>query len=357
MAESLAYASRIPVLHEAAATVLRNHLPLVLDAIARDLETPQTRVQSIEKSRGAGPHSPTLTAAQDHGLQRARVGLNIEQLVAEFRVLRSCVLRLWADAHPPDRHVIEDTMRFNEAVDQAVAESIAAHVAESDRWRNIFLGVLGHDLRGPLNAMLLTAQLQAREARANDGAGSERAEALVRNARRLAALLDSLLEYNKSALGVGMQLHRETVDLGAQCEEEIDILRRAFPHRRILFHVNGDTQGLFDGSRVREALANLVSNAAQHSPAGTDVLIAVTGAARAVDIVTENVADPIPPEVLNSLFEPLHQRPHAERKSDGNLGLGLFIVREVARAHGGEVTAVSAEGCIRFRMVLPKASD
>lgn len=159
IAESVEYAADLPVLSGQAIEALRDHLPLVLEAIARDLELPQTRAQSIAKSEGRNPTPYAETAAQTHGLLRARSGLTIEQLVAEYRVLRSCVLRLWADACKPDRHAIADTLRFNEAVDQAVAESVAFFSAEVERWRGIFLGVLGHDLRGPLNAMMLTAEV------------------------------------------------------------------------------------------------------------------------------------------------------------------------------------------------------
>jgi signal transduction histidine kinase len=187
------------------------------------------------------------------------------------------------------------------------------------------------------------------------GEAQKLAEALVRSGRRLTTLLDSLLDYNKSSLGLAMQLHRMPVDLGAQCQEEIELLRLAFPRKNIDFEVVGDTQGAFDGSRVREALANLVSNAAQHSHASHDIKVGVTGSSDVVEIFTENVSAPIPPEEMNGLFDPLRRRTNQPNSSTPNLGLGLFIVREIARAHAGEVTASMANGLIRFKIVLPKA--
>jgi signal transduction histidine kinase len=300
-------------------------------------------------------HLP-LAAAQTHGMLRARSGLTIEQFIAEYRVLRSCVLRLWADAHWPDRHTIEDTMRFNEAIDQAVSESVAIYNAEVERWRTLFLGVLGHDLRGPLNAMLLTAELLARTAK--EPAVVERVNALVRNCDRLETLLDSLLEYNKSALGIGMMIHRSKVDLAVLCKDEVDVLRAALPATQIVFKAEGDTSGHFDGSRVREAVANLIFNAAQHGHSVAPVTLLVAEHDGGVQVSTENESEPIPHEVLQNLFEPLRRyASEAPRDSRRNLGLGLFIVREIARAHGGDVT-VSMEGRrVRFRMDLPKTES
>lgn len=351
LAESMAYTVGIPVLSGTALDVLRNHLPLVLDAIATDLEQPQSQAESIEKSLGQAPAPRAQTAAQTHGAQRARLGLNIEQVVAEFRVLRSCVLRLWAQAHEPDRFVIDDTMRFNEAIDQAVAESVAFHAAELERWRDIALGVLAHDLRGPVSAMVLSAEVLARE---SSGKTLTLALSMLRSGRRLTSLLDSLLEYNKATLGNGMSLSLAQTDLALSCQEETEMLRLAFPHSTIHFRSSGDTLGLFDAGRVREALANLISNAAQHSLKGTAIEVSVQGTDEAVEICVDNQAEPIPPEVLNTLFEPMKRHGSRPAGENGNLGLGLFIVREIARAHHGEVSAVSSSGAIRFKMVLPR---
>lgn len=352
--ESVKYAADLPVLSGQALEILRDHLPLVLDAIAQDLKQPQTRAESIAKSEGRAALPANESAAQTHGLLRARSGLTIEQLVAEYRVLRSCVLRLWSEAHEPGRDAIEDTLRFNEAIDQAVAESVAFFSAELQRWRGIFLGVLGHDLRGPLNAMLLTAEVLTQVAKEADVAVP--AKALLRNGRHMQALLDSLLEYNRADLGMGMAVHRSEVNLALQCEEEVDLLRAALPETRIVFAAAGDAAGHFDGPRVREAVANLVFNAEQHGSPRSAIAVMVSGQGDAVELSIENESDPIPQEVLQNLFEPLRRYSTAENATGRNLGLGLFIVREIARAHGGDVTVSMAERRVNFKMVLPKAA-
>jgi signal transduction histidine kinase len=180
----------------------------------------------------------------------------------------------------------------------------------------------------------------------------------MRNCDRLETLLDSLLEYNKSALGIGMMIHRSKVDLAVLCKDEVDVLRAALPATQIVFKAEGDTSGHFDGSRVREAVANLIFNAAQHGHSVAPVTLLVAEHDGGVQVSTENESEPIPHEVLQNLFEPLRRyASEAPRDSRRNLGLGLFIVREIARAHGGDVT-VSMEGRrVRFRMDLPKTES
>lgn len=352
VAESVKYAAQLPVLREQSVDTLRDHLPLVLEAIVLDMGQAQTREQSIAKSEGRAPPPAWESAAQTHGLLRARSGLTIEQLVAEYRVLRSCILRLWADAHEPDDDAIADTMRFNEAVDQAIAESVAFFSAELERWRGIFLGVLGHDLRGPLNAILMTAEVLTR--RAPQGAVADDANAVLRNGRHMAALLDALLQYSRSEIGRGMTLTRVDGDLESACQDEVELLRTALPQLQINFDSQGDLSGHFDRPRIREALANLVFNAAQHGIAGTAVTVMMMGHEHHAEILVQNESNPIPADVLPNLFHPLRRYSTASSESR-NLGLGLFIVREIARAHGGDVTVSMTGRVVTFQMILPKS--
>lgn len=194
---------------------------------------------------------------------RAQSGIDIEQLVAEFRALRSSILRLWTETYPIGPDTIHDITRFNEAIDQAVAESVQFYARERERWREIFLGVLGHDLRGPLNAVALMVELMARQGTAP----AQQTAMLERGVHRMKTLLDSLLEYSRSNLGVGMVLHLAPTDLAAACSEEVQLQRLAHPGARIEFSAQGPTEGTYDASRVREALGNLVSNAVKHGDA------------------------------------------------------------------------------------------
>ena len=339
---------------------LRDHIPMILHAISADMRNPQTAEEQLLKSQGrkVAPHGAPETAAQTHALLRAKSGFDIEQVVGEYRVLRATVLRLWMNAGEPlGPAAQDDLMRFNEAIDQAVAESVAFYTAEVDRWRHVFLDVLGHDLRGPLNAILLTSELLSRmTTTAPLGAHTVR---LIQSGKRMKNLLDDLLDFSRASLGLGMAIRRAPVDLEAACADEIDVLRAALPDCTIEFDYEGNTEGEFDASRIREVLGNLVTNAARHCAPGSVVRVRLAGAGDKISLSVENSGSPIPGETLNDLFEPLrrgNENPADSIASRANLGLGLFIVREIARAHGGEVQAVSTEGATRFTMTLPRGA-
>ena len=340
---------------------LRNHLPLILKAIALDLRAPQTAVEELEKSEGRAPHRPDApeTAAQTHALLRARSGFDIKQLVAEYRTLRAGVLRLWGDSTAPlDAQAFADMVRFNEAIDQAVAESVAHFTTEADRWRHMFLGVLGHDLRSPLNTILMTAQLLARLS--SDAPVTQHTARLIRSGERMKALLDDLLDYSRGSLGLGIAVHRAPVDLAAACEEELDLLSSALPGHSIDFEAEGPVQGRFDGSRIREALANLVLNAARYSSQGSRIRVRLVGDGQRVRLCVANEGASIPGDELGAIFEPLRRGAfQSEEASTGltSLGLGLFIVREIARAHGGDVDVVSDQGTTTFAVTLSNDTD
>jgi signal transduction histidine kinase len=341
------------------AEALRDHLPKILDAIVNDLRTPQTPTQSRLKSLGQAPRAEgsAETASQTHALLRAKGGFAISQLVSEYRALRSSVLRLWlTPGQVLDEDSFVDIERFNEAIDQVLAESVAQFAAEADRWRNIFLAVLGHDLRGPLNAVLLTAELLSRMS--SDGPTSAYTERLIRSGKRMQDLLDSLLDYSRSSLGQGIAIRRSRVDLAAECEEELEVVRAALPGRQIDLVVSGATEGAFDASRVRESLANLVFNAARYGAAGTAISVNLCGTQGKVALSVTNQGATIPDTLLPSLFEPLrrgHREPSAESSGRSNMGLGLFIVQEVAVAHGGGVEVASEAGTTVFTVTLAHA--
>lgn len=191
---------------------LRDHAQPILEAVAKDLGTPQTREAQSEKSRGRAPTvaGAPETAAQTHAVLRARDGFDINQLVAEYRALRASVLRLWLDAGALDETGVEDVIRFNEAIDQAVAESVGHFHAQVERTRNLFLGMLGHDMRSPLQTIQATA---ARLAALNAGDQVSAAAArLIRSGAAMQALLDDLVDFNRARLGLGIRVVPSDLD-------------------------------------------------------------------------------------------------------------------------------------------------
>ncbi|MFM0696797.1 sensor histidine kinase [Paraburkholderia graminis] len=337
---------------------LRDHAQQILEAIARDLSAPQGKQAQVDKSRGLTHVSDQApeTAAQTHAVLRARHGFDINQLCAEYRALRAVVLRLWLDeggAEPPG---LDDIVRFNEAIDQALTESVSFFSSQADRSRNLLLGMLGHDMRSPLQTIQMTAHHLAKLD--DDPQVSAAATRLIRSGARMQGLLDDVLDFSRTKLGLGIRVAPAPVDVAVLVADELEQLRVAHGTQRVELDVTGDTAALCDGRRIQQMLGNLVGNAIKYGEPAEAVQVTVTGGDREISIAVRNRGPAIPPSFLCRVFEPLERGPGAETRpdSEGSLGLGLYIAREIAHAHGGEVVASSDESATVFTVRLPRGA-
>ncbi len=333
---------------------LRDHARQILEAVCKDIVLPQTREQQEAKWKGlALPLDARETAAQTHALLRARGGFNINEMASEYRALRASVLRLWADACAPGSPDLEQLVRFNEAIDQAVGESIAHFSADVDRARDLLLGILGHDLRNPLNSIQLTAHhLQSLNAGKDVSAAAAR---LIRSGSRMKALLDDLTDFNRTRLGVGIPVRTAATDLRELFDDQLQQIRAAHPTRQITLASEGDLRGNWDASRMHQVLDNLVTNALRYGSEEGVVRVALSGSENEVVFKVENEGDKIAAGTLVRMFEPLARG--EDRPEEGNLGLGLYICREIARAHGGSIAADSTNAGTAFTVRLPRSTE
>ena len=347
-------------LHPAATNMtplaLRDHAQQILEAVAADLSTTQTRKAQDDKSKGRASKlmGAPETAAETHAVLRAKSGFDINQLVGEYRALRASVLRLWMDAGQPDKPNLDDIIRFNEAIDQAVAESIGFFSAQVDQARNLLLGMLGHDMRSPLNTIQTTASyLAALNAGAEVSAAASR---LIRSGMSMQSLLDDLVDFNRTNLGLGINISPADADLASLFADELEQLRGAHPSCQLELKVVGDSRGHWDGPRLQQILRNLVTNAIKYGAADAPVRVALTGEEADVRFEVANRGPAIEDSAVDELFDPLKRGPEQRdgRNADGGLGLGLFIVREVTRAHGGQVSVRSSGGETVFAVRLPR---
>ncbi|MFM0034937.1 ATP-binding protein [Paraburkholderia strydomiana] len=335
---------------------LRDHAEQILHAVEKDLRTSQTREAQHEKSLGNAPalNDATETAAQTHALLRARAGFSINQLAAEYRALRASVLRLWMDDCEPEAPDLNDIIRFNEAIDQALAESVTFFSAQAEQNRNLLLGMLGHDMRNPLQAVQVTASYLAALNAGERVSGA--AARLIRSGARIQALLDDLTDFNRTKLGMGINVMPTSIDLADVLADELDELRAIHPDRQIELQASGNSQGLWDGRRLQQLVGNLVTNAIKYGAQDKPVRVTVTCDATHVRIEVSNCGPAIDGAMLTRIFDPLTRGPehYGTDGSAGSLGLGLYIASEIAKAHHGAIEARSDEVETSFSVSLPR---
>ncbi|MDF3163011.1 HAMP domain-containing sensor histidine kinase [Pseudomonas proteolytica] len=339
-------------------TQLRDHAHSILLAAARDMNTRQSADEQAANSKGEGPEkTPSLDeAAASHGELRHTVGFDLVQMTSEFRHLRACVIRLWVDSlEVPDMTYFQDMIRFNEAIDEALAESTAAYAEQVNRSRDIFLAILGHDLRAPLQAVNMSTEMLLRKV-ALDSQGLSLVGNIKNGARHMGAMVRDLLEFVRSRLGSSLPIEPKPMNLADAAQAAIDEACAGRPDCQAHLHVEDDTQGQWDRGRIDQLLQNLIGNALQHGLNSQAVTLNLKGTPDTVELSVHNYGIPIPQAALGTVFDPLVRSATEELgNTSTSLGLGLFIVKEVVQAHQGtiEVTSSEAEGTT-FTVVLPR---
>lgn len=339
---------------------LRDHAADILQATARDMRSAQTDIERRDKSEGnavAAAASARLDGASDvHAVGRVSSGFDLLEVVAEYRALRASVLRLWrASAPGRDDRDLDDVTRFNESIDQSLTTAVASYTRRVERSRKMFLAILGHDLRGPLNAMTMSAELLTQTG-GLDAEAAETARQISASAGAMARMITDILDFTSASLGAGMPVSLAPTDLGRVCRDVVDETQAAHPTRTLRYEPHGDLSGEWDADRLRQVVSNLLGNAVQHGagPVG----LTVSGEVGDVLLVVHNGGAPIPPSVLPTLFDPFVRAAAAEspaRRRHGSLGLGLYIARELVAAHGGTIDVTSsADGGTAFSVRLPR---
>lgn len=336
---------------------LRDHARAMLEAIADDLKREQSAEAGILKSKGLAPRveGAPPTAAQSHASLRARDGFDINQMAAEYRALRASVLRLWLAESPPAPEDLQDVIRFNEAIDQALAESVKDFSLAVENGRNLLMGMLGHDMRNPLGVIVTTA---GHLSKLNAGSDvSVAASRLIKSGARIQALVNDLVDFSRTQLGVGINVTPARVDLAKLFRDELDLQKAAHPERQVTLEVSGDLVGFWDGNRLHQALGNLVGNALKYGSRDTPVHVALVGDSVGVRFSIANHGTAIPAQFVKEMFAPLVRGPLAADSAppaDGSLGLGLYITREIVKAHKGDISVRSDDSGTVFAVELPR---
>lgn len=335
---------------------LRDHAGQILDAIAHDMDQPQSDSAQIAKSRGEieGVAGAADTAAETHADTRMEAGFAIGAMITEYRALRASVLRLWSQRREPATlRDIEQITRFNEAIDQAIAESVSRYTMQTKRAGDLFIGVLGHDIRNPLGTIMMATEYLVRSGKLEAAS----ARPIQQSVNRIRVLTEQVVDVTRGQTGRAMPIRRTPLNLADVATDIVIETRIRHPDANLQLEVgDGDFTGEWDGGRMGQLFSNLLANAVQYGARGIPIVLALRRSGTSVGVEVRNRGPVIPQADRRRIFEALARGTSqaAERRQNEGLGLGLYICKEIVLAHGGsiDVRSDSAEGT-RFIVDLP----
>lgn len=339
------------------AVALRDHAAEILKTIALDLGQPQSAAQQDAKGKGLAPRSGAPTPAETHADFRMVAGFAVDAMITEYRALRASVLKIWGrhggGTSPGD---LTDLTRFNEAIDQSIAESVGRYTRQTGTAAELFIGILGHDIRNPLGTILNSVEVLERT-----GQVTPKAAAPIRNAAiRIKGIIEQVVDFTRAQSDGLMPLVRQPGDLAAQLSKIVQETQVRHPGRTLQQEGSRDFQGEWDEGRMGQLLSNLLGNALLYGDPQGVVTVRLWSTPSDACFSVHNHGVPIPPAEQDRIFRPLERG--LQRNQDGQqpepngLGLGLYICREIVRSHGGTlVLESSAAAGTTFSVTLPRA--
>jgi signal transduction histidine kinase len=312
----------------------------------RDARAPEPIL--VPDVRLAPALAPLLPVVEKEGI----LALSFIPLLAESELLGKFMV-YYAEPHELTPQELEVASAIANHVASAIARlSAVSELRQTVRFNEMFTAILGHDLRNPLGAIMTAAQLAMK--RHDDERLRKPLGRILNSGQRMARMIDQLLDFTRVRVGSGLPLAPKPLDVLPLLRQILDELEDANPGFALSMEALGDTVGEWDADRLGQVFSNLVGNAVQHGDSANGVRIRVDGSdpqVVGVDVVNGGV---IPRDLVGKLFEPMTGGEGKREKSQG-LGLGLFITKQIVRAHGGTIDVRSSEsGGTAFRVVLPR---
>ncbi|MGV8854615.1 MAG: GAF domain-containing sensor histidine kinase [Devosia sp.] len=266
-------------------------------------------------------------------IDAAPAKLNNPAIVGMFRLFAELIA-----------HHLDSDRHLNQSRADLAEERVTAELREQ------FVAVLGHDLRNPLTA------LQAGTRQLLKAPLDERSTVIVglmtRSVTRMGLLVDNLLDLARGRLGGGIQLETATDEaLHAVVGQVVDELRTAHPDREITAELKQVGHLSYDRIRIEQLVSNLVGNALTHGDEATPIVVTSMLVGDRLELSVANGGAPIPPDLIDNLFKPFFRA--QVRPGQQGLGLGLYIASQIAKAHGGTLTASSTPQQTRFVFSMP----
>jgi len=313
------------------------------DVVILDLSLPDARdLEAVARIRTAAPRLPivVLTGLADEHVAFRAVEEGVQDYLVKGKVNGSVLVR--ALRYAIERKRADDASRREEEAAQAAA------------LRETVMGILGHDLRVPLQSIAASADLLVR---ADDLAPRHAGEAkrIATSSERMAGMIDALLDFAQARLGGGYALARVECNMPDICRRVIGEIATARPERAIAFMTKGSCNGRWDRGRIAQVVANFVGNAVRYGREGSPVRVSVHDEPDHVVLAVHNEGAPIPDNVRARLFEPFFRGNHHQSDGQRGLGLGLYIVKQIVLAHQGTIGIRSLDGeGTTFTVRLPR---
>lgn len=284
------------------------------------------------------------------------------QFTAVPLVVNGQVTGLLAVAHGHAPSDDEQEWLLSALADQAAIALEKTRLDEVGAFRERLMGIVGHDLRTPLQAITVASAIMLR-----DEALGDRHRVLARrvanSAARMTDIIDQLLDFTRSRLGGGISVTREEIDFDGVCHRVIDELELVYPGRSIVLDTGPGIRGEWDPDRLAQALSNIVGNALRHGSETTPITVSTSTAAGDVVVNVHNEGTPIPAALMPQLFDPFRRGASAVNggSAGAGLGLGLFIAQQIIRAHDGRIAVSSSADdgttvCIRLPLQRSSAA-
>jgi signal transduction histidine kinase len=350
--------------HQRAA--LMNSMPLLLDAIARTL------VQST-RGKPLTEGAKEIEIAREHGRQRVALGTyTLEQVIHEYEIIKEVLFEVMAREGAPVsaamRALIVDALllslrksagEFHRIESSSLNREVSERTEERDQLereklvRERFVSTLTHDMKTPLTAARVSAQLLGRRW-GEPGVAEKLIGRIIESIDRADQMIQDLLDVNRVQAGEDLALNMSEHDLREIAQSTLEDLRVIHGHRFRLEAPESEL-GYWNRDALRRILENLCTNAVKYGHPLENIHVTLKPEPESVSITVLNHGEPISPEDQATLFE-YHQRSKAAQFGEQRgWGLGLALVRGLTEAHGGRAEVESdPQGGTRFRIHLPR---
>lgn len=336
--------------------VLRAHAAVILENIAADLARPRSAREQDAKGQSPGVRPVAPGAAETHADYRMLAGFAIDAMITEYRALRASVLKIWSAAGGgTSKDDLLDLARFNEAIDQAIAESAARYARQTRKATELFIGILGHDIRNPLGTIVMGVEVLIRSGQLSATAAAP----IVNSAVRINGIIEQVVDFTRAQAEGVMPVVRTPGNLADHVFKVVQETQIRYPDRTLQLRSSGNFDGSWDEGRIGQLLSNLLGNAFIYGARDSTVTVEMSSTPKDVTFSVHNTGVTIPPAELKRIFEPLERGTlndiGGERREPTGLGLGLFICREIVLSHNGSVRVESTDSAgTTFSVTMPR---